>query len=236
MEAKSDYATNAFAAVELGNLGKYSADIKRTVTGPTGHTKLIITTPHAGYESLKMEAKSDYATIAFAAVELGKLGKYSADIKRTVTGPTGHTKLIITTPHAGFESLKMEAKSDYATIAFAAVELGKLGKYSADIKRTVTGPTGHTILIITTPHAGFESLKMEAKSDYATIAFAAVELGKLGKYSADLKRTVTGPTGHTKLIIITPHAGFEKMEMEAKSDYATKLFASVTWKHWRLQH
>ena len=227
MEAKSDYATNAFAAVELGKLGKYSADIKRTVTGPTAHTILFITTPHADFKTLKMEAKSDYATNAFAAVELGNLGKYSADIKRTVTGPTGHTKLIITTPHAGYESLKMEAKSDYATIAFAAVELGKLGKYSADIKRTVTGPTGHTKLIITTPHAGYESLKMEAKSDYATIAFAAVELGKLGKYSADLKRTVTGPTGHTKLIIITPHAGFEKMEMEAKSDYATKLFASV---------
>ena len=227
MELKSDYATTAFAAVELGKLGAYSADLKRTVTGPTGHTKLSIKTPHPGFELLKMEAKSDYATNAFAAVELGNLGKYSADIKRTVTGPTGHTKLIITTPHAGYESLKMEAKSDYATIAFAAVELGKLGKYSADIKRTVTGPTGHTKLIITTPHAGYESLKMEAKSDYATIAFAAVELGKLGTYSADLKRTVTGPTGHTKLIISTPHAGFEKLEMEATSDYATKLFASV---------
>merc|ERR1712172_226083 len=154
--------------------------------GPTAHTILFITTPHAGFKTLKMEAKSDYSTMAFAAVELGKHGKYSADIKRTVTGPIGHTILIITTPHAGFESLKMEAKSDYATIAFAAAELGKLGKYSADIKRTVTGPTAHTILFITTPHADFKTLKMEAKSDYNTNAFAAVELGNLGKYSADI--------------------------------------------------
>merc|ERR1712172_268281 len=114
------------------------AKVERKIEAGTGHTTLVIKTPVEGFENLKMELKSDYATTAFAAAELGKLGAYSADLKRTVTGPTAHTKLSIKAPLPGFDLLKMEAKSDYATNAFAAVELGRLGKYSADLKRIVT--------------------------------------------------------------------------------------------------